>query len=238
MGALWEEAIKYHNFPLTALVGLVMVYWLLTIFGIFDSDAFEPDLDLDVDVDVDIDVEADVDVDAHSDLGHGISSTGGMGLLRTFGLGEVPLVVLLSVLIISMWVIAIFANYILNPLNSLLIAFLLAIPNFIVSMFVMKFTTMPLRPFFRALRQDPDAPEPVVGRTGTVRSSEVSETFGQIEVPTKGTPLYLNARIAAGDETLKKGDEALVYKFCKENGIYMVRKSKLAEIEQEPEVAE
>jgi hypothetical protein len=146
-------------------------------------------------------------------------------MLRFFGLGDIPLMVLLTVLVLSLWALAILANYLINPGGSILIALALLVPNFVVSLFVMKYATAPLKPFYRALQKDPDAPVPVIGRTGVVRSSEVTDSFGQIEVPTKGSPLYLNARTAQGEVPLKKGDEALIYRFLKEAGIYLVRRS-------------
>ena len=227
MGEFWEEAFKFYNFPLTLLMGVVGVFWVLTVFGVFDTDSFEPDIDADIDVDIDVDADVDVDADAH--VHHVEGSSSGLWLMRAFGLGDVPLMVLLSVLIFSMWSIAIFSNYYLNSGGSTLLALVFIIPNFIASLFVMKFVTMPFRPLFRALKTDPDAPEPVIGRTGTVRSSEVTESFGQIEVSTKGTPLYLNARIAPKDEPLKRGDEALIYRYLKDDGVYLVRKSTLIE---------
>ncbi len=217
MGELWEQATRIHNFPLTVVLGLLLAYWLLTVLGIFGSDG-----GVEADADVDLDVDAGVDGDIGAG-GHG-GEIGGVGMLRFFGLGDVPAMVMLTVLVMSMWVIAILSNYVLNPGGSVLVALLLAVPNFVVSLFVMKYAVMPLKPLYRKMREDADAPEPVVGRTGTVRSSEVTEAFGQVEVPTRGTPLYVHARTAGGDEVLRKGDEALIYKFVKETGVYLVRK--------------
>ncbi|MDB4773036.1 hypothetical protein OAG20_03255, partial [Verrucomicrobiales bacterium] len=76
MSELLQESLRFYNFPITVCFVLVVLFWMITVFGIVDSDALEPNLDLDADVDVDAQV-------------HGGSI--GLGLLRFFNLGEVPL---------------------------------------------------------------------------------------------------------------------------------------------------
>ena len=64
----------------------------------------------------------------------------------------------------------------------------------------------------------------MVGRSGTVRSHELDERSGQVEIKEKGEVLLLNARLSGGSDPLKRGDEVIVYEYDTESGIYYVKK--------------
>ena len=49
MKELWEQALIGYNLPLTAMFGLVTVFWLLTILGTMDLDFLDFDFDVDSD---------------------------------------------------------------------------------------------------------------------------------------------------------------------------------------------
>lgn len=97
MTELVQESLRFYNLPITVCFVLVLVFWVLTVVGIMDTDSLEPDLDLDMDADV--------------DAGGGSL---GLGLLRFFNVGEVPVLVLVSVLISLVWAGAIWSNHALN----------------------------------------------------------------------------------------------------------------------------
>ncbi len=209
MSDLLHEALKLPNFPLTILLGLVVLFWVLTIVGAADTDSLEPDLDVDLD--------ADADADAHG-------SSFRLGLLRFFNLGEIPLMVLLSVLIALMWGTSVLLNYYLNPQGSLPLAAGLLLGNFIVCLFATKLVTTPLKPFMRALRAG-EKHRPVVGRSCIIKTSEVTEDFGQAECEDEsGNPLLLHVRISEGQKPLSKGDRALVVETLDNAQTYIVRK--------------
>ncbi|MDB4465561.1 hypothetical protein N9057_04675, partial [Akkermansiaceae bacterium] len=50
MKEIWEQATIGYNMPFTILLGLVLLFWIVSLFGIGDFDA---DLDVDVDLEVD-----------------------------------------------------------------------------------------------------------------------------------------------------------------------------------------
>ena len=54
-------------------------------------------------------------------------------------------------------------------------------------------------------------------------TSQVTPTFGQLEIKTKGAPILVNVRTTS-DTVLKKGDNAIVYDEDKEKGVYFVEK--------------
>ena len=63
----------------------------------------------------------------------------------------------------------------------------------------------------------------VVGRSGKVRSHELDEQSGQVEIEEKGEVILINARLADGSEPLSQGAEVIVYDYNDERGIYYVR---------------
>ena len=42
---LWEQAILPYNLPFTILLGLVVVFWILTLLGAVGMDSLDVDLD-------------------------------------------------------------------------------------------------------------------------------------------------------------------------------------------------
>ncbi|MGY8686980.1 MAG: hypothetical protein ACKVHP_04490 [Verrucomicrobiales bacterium] len=133
---LIQEAFRTYNLPLTVSFLLVLAFWGMTVLGVVDTDSLEPDLDLDT----------DADADAH---------TLGFGLFRFFNVGEVPLMILLSVLITLVWAGALVSNFYLNPGHSHALAFGYFLANGLVSLFLTKLLTTPLKPL---------TPRPVITR--------------------------------------------------------------------------
>jgi hypothetical protein len=190
---IWEEALVGHNLPLTVLLGLVLLFWIVSLFGVGD---FDSDLELDLDADGDV----------------GSGSEGALGfVLRIVNAQDIPLMLVVSLLTLFMWAIAIASNYYFNPDHRAGLALLFLVGNFFVSVLVVKVITQPLRPFFRSLKHDRDHQEPLIGSTGQVKSRTIDETFGQCEVVrSKGAPALLNCRLAEGEKPLQRGDGILV----------------------------
>ena len=208
MGELIQAAFSPVNLVLTVLLILVVLYWLMVILGALDVDLF----DIDLDADIDADADADVDI-----------ADGGFlrGLLLFFYIGEIPIMILVSILVLSMWSISVIANYRLNPSGSMLIGLPILAGNFVASLFVCKVFFMPFRKFFKALSKDANASRPVIGRICTITTTEVSKKMGQAEMSSKGAPILINV-VAEGDHVFHKGDEAVVTGKNSENGVYTI----------------
>ena len=184
-----------YNLPLTILLGLVGVFWLLSVFGAVDSDS------LDVDIDADADLE-------------GESGSVFDGVLKFVNAQDVPIMFILSLLTLYMWVIAIASNYYLNGGQSEMMALGFLCLNFIVSVLLVKYSTQPLRPMFRAIKNDQEHQEPLIGSSGFVKSRVLDESFGQCEITRpNGAPALLNCRLASEEKPLVRGDEILVIAF-------------------------
>lgn len=210
MKELWEQAILSYNLPLTILLGLVAVFWLLSVLGTVDIDGF--------------DFEVDADVDAEG-AGDGLSGLFGFAM-RFVNAHDVPVTIVLSLLSLFMWAGSVLANYYFNPAQSGLIAAGIFVGVFFASALLVKLVTEPLRPFLRQLKNEEDNQEPIVGLVGKVKSRVLDSNFGQIEVPrTNGAPALLNAILPDEGESLVRGDEVLIIDFDKDRDKYLVQSS-------------
>ena len=194
MNELFQEAFISVNLVFTTLLILVVLYWIMVILGALDIDMF------DIDFDADGDADFDTDMDSPGFL---------RAILEFFYVGEVPIMILVSILVLFLWFFSILGNYYLNPGRGILLGTGIAVGNFIVSVFIAKIFFMPVRVFFNSLNSDEDTIKKVVGKIGIVLTSQVSDKMGQIEIKTKGAPIVLYAKTEDGS-ILKKGDEALV----------------------------
>lgn len=217
MKELWEHAILFYNLPLTILLGLVLVFWLVSVVGAVDLDG----------LDLDFDVDADLDVDGEG-AASGLSGIFGFAM-RFVNAQDVPITIILSLLSVFMWATSLLANSYLNPGHSGWIALGLFVGNFFFSAILVKATTQPLRPFLRSLKAE-DTTEPLIGLVGTVKSRVLDKDFGQIEVPRiSGAPALLNAILPDGHDSLVRGDQVLVFDFDADRDKYLVKANRLPE---------
>jgi hypothetical protein len=217
---IWELSISPQVLPFTLLLIPIALYWLLAVVGLIDMDFLDVDLDTDVDVDVDAGPEIDTDVDAgHHTPGAGILH----GALRLMGANDIPIMAMMSIIIVLLWTLAMLGNLWFNPDQANLAGRIIGIVALVGAVLLARVITMPLRPFFRAMKKGGTENRPVIGRTGKVRTGKLTAESGQVLVEEKGDQLFLNARLMAGSDPLPRGAEVLIYKYDKETGIYYVR---------------
>ncbi len=199
---LFNASISLINLPFSVLLLLIVFYWLSVIVGALDIELF------------DIDLSSDMDMD----------HPGGFvnSFLNLLNIGEVPVMVVISVMILTGWCFSMLANYYLNSSMSLLIGAGLLVPNFIVSLVAAGLVTRPLRALFSTFDHE-DTHQKILNRVGTVTTSQVTPTFGQLEIETRGAPIVVNVRTT--EETiLEKGDKAIIYDEDRDKGVYFVEK--------------
>ncbi len=212
---LFQESISLVNLPYTVLLGLVVFYWAMYLIGAVGSDALESlGLDFDADADLDVDVDADAQVGVHGQGGF-LSS-----FLHFFYVGEVPVIVIFSILILSMWFVSVVVNHYLNN-TSVAIAMLLALPILLVGLIATKSIVMPLAPWLKEVLDQSSDKVQIVGKTCLVTSMEATPKYGQAELQTEGAPILLNVKTREG-VTMKKGAEAVVYDYDKADDTYLI----------------
>ncbi len=220
MNEVLHEALAMHNLPVTVLLGIILLYWLMVLVGAMDSD-----MDT-VDIHADADAHFEAHVDGHSDV-HSDNVLGGLFVRagRFLRLGQVPLMLVMSILALFMWPISMLGNYYLNGTadhRSTGLALLLLIPNFIISALATRLVTTPIAAGLKKLSLEADANLPIVGRHGRVQSFQVDHTYGQIEIPTDGAPLLVNVRTLDGADPLPKGTHVVVLE-ATEGHHYLIR---------------
>src|SRR5690606_31500467 len=199
------------NIVPTALLIFILIYWLIVVIGFIDIDSF--------DIDVDLDMEADV---------NGVGSVGWLNhVLYFFNLGQVPLMLFLSFLAIPMWFLAIIATEYL-VFDSVLLSYLLLIPNFIVSLFIAKILTQPFVKLFTALENHKEDDTEVIGKICTVVLNATDAKMGQAKVEGNGSVVLLNIKTRKGT-LLNKGETGLVIDYIKEKSYYIIEPYEIRE---------
>lgn len=197
--------------PITLLLGFCMLYWILNIIGFLDLDF------------LDFADDSDLDVDADHAGNHFADSVLGQAL-RFMNAAEVPLMVVLTVLFLSMWVCSVIVTSAVNPDHNNLISAGIFGSSFVVSVLAAKLITQPLRPLFKALRRGENDDEPVFGREATVVSLTLDQNGGQVEVPREqGAPALLSARLSTG-APVQRGDTVVLFARDENTGIYLARR--------------
>jgi len=231
MFEFFYEVLRPVNLPFTAMLAAVVFYWMLVLLGALDFNS-EPGIDVAHGHDVHVegavgghDAEHGGAMDAHD---------GGAfkALLQFLNFGNVPSMIVVSIIVLSMWTVSMISNRMLNP-GSYLIAFGLLVPNLIITAIITKVATAPLVKIFTALNKEYEEHKPVVGRTCRILTSEVTDKFGQAEIETSGSPLVINVR-AYSDARFEKGESALIIKEDREKNLYTV--AKLTTTNQQQEV--
>lgn len=220
-----SESVRLANLPFTILLACVIVYWLVMSFGLLDFDSgTEADVDMHIDTDADVHVEtgADMHAEADADLDGEIDSGWSASFFQFLNIGEVPLMVVLSIMSLSAWTLSMALNHYWNN-GSIWRAGLLLVPNLIVTCLITHFLTRPFKSLFKALNREYEEHVPMIGRTCTITTSEASTEFGQAQIETRGAPLLINVR-TSGDAVLRKGDTGLVIKEDKAKSIYTIVK--------------
>ena len=235
MMEIWRESITVYTLPATFLLGLCLVYWLFVILGALDIDAidFGGGHDVHADLDTgshggsghaDLHADGELHADAHADADGGLETGDGwlLSIMKFFNMLDVPVMIFVSVMSLALWFFQVNLNWLLNGNGEALLGFGLLFGSFIGSMFVGKAAALALRPSFKKLNEG-EKPIEVIGMEAVVKSAQVDQKYGQIEVDKGGAPLVLNARVAEDSEPISKGTTVIVYREDQDKGIYFVR---------------
>jgi hypothetical protein len=197
---LYQEAIAPHNLPLSLLLSLVVLYWLLVIFGLFGLETELPDLG---------EPGADLPTEpGGTPLGGAWLSAG-----RLIGLAQVPLVVWGSFFVLFLWGFCVIGNFYYNgtpATRSLGTAAWIFGGGIIISLILTKLVTLPVGRLFSAMNEADNESVSVLGQTATVATIELTTSAGQVQLGNVGAPVLLNARLEAGHAALPKGATVVI----------------------------
>jgi len=201
-----DAATSFPSVIYTVLLGVVLVYWLLSLIGIVDIDSGPV---------IEAELHTDADIDEIGDLA---------SYLVGLGLNGVPFSVVLSLLVLVSWTLTCLAAMWLLPLLPtsllrgaaglavMLIALAVAIP-------VTARLIRPLRGLFVTHTAISNAA--LVGQACKVLTATVDEKFGRAEVTTRGAPV--NIRVwAETPNTLNKGSQARILDYDAASARYLI----------------
>lgn len=201
----------------TFLLIIVLLYWLMAFIGVFDIDMF--DADIDVEFETDFETEASINPDAE-----GLS--GLAGFMLNWGLTGVPITVVISLLIVTSWLICYLATSLILvhiPMDIIRYAIGAAL-IFICFAFSIPITAWSIRPFKGLfIAHTAVKKESLIGQECEVTTGKVTEDFGQASLEDGEAGMILSIR-ASTDKQLKKGDKVILIEYNKEDDCYIVAK--------------
>jgi len=204
------NALAFPTIFYTGLLALVVLYWLISIFGLGGFDA----------------VEADIDIDATDDAG------GLAGWLSKFRLDGIPLTLSISLIIFVSWILCFYmvelflnnmAKNIDNELVHIALGFWLLVLSPALALPIVIALLSPLKPFFKKLRKETKgaSAHDFVGRTATIRSGKVNQTHGTVELSDGGAGLILQVR-AKEPNDYTAGDQVILKEYLAESNTYSI----------------
>jgi hypothetical protein len=207
MTSFLDAASSYPTLIYTALLGVVLFYWLLALVGVVDFEASG--------IDIDTDLQADAGADDVGELA---------AYLVAFGLNGVPFSVVVTLMVLVAWTISCLAGMWLLPMVPttllqvlagsavLLVSFALALP-------VTARAIRPMRGLFVTHRALSNAA--LVGRQCVVLTSSVTEDFGRAEISTRGAGLNIRVWADTPNE-LTKGSRAVIVEYDPAGERYLI----------------
>jgi hypothetical protein len=231
---IWQLATSPGVLPATLLLIPILLYWIIGALGVFnlDLDGVDPSaghlggdgMHHSAADSGGVHSHAD-SADAASDGSQGDQHDGVFsnimaGMTRLVNARDIPLMAVLSLITIFFWSCLMITHHLCTAFVP---EWALALASLAGAILLTRVATIPLRPFFLALKKDSETHLPVIGRTGIVRTWELSDRSGQIEVPDRIGPMLLNARLKPGVDPVPKGTEVIVFEHDPARGIYYVK---------------
>ncbi|OPZ88733.1 MAG: hypothetical protein BWY74_03013 [Firmicutes bacterium ADurb.Bin419] len=199
---LLKTSITGVNLIPTTLLGIVVLYWIIVIIGAIDIDFFDFDLDL-----------PDGD----------IVSNPFYEFLGFLNIGDIPFMLVLSVFSLSFWIIAMSIS-VSSFVSAMWISAVLLLPNLVVSLFITKVVTYPLKGLFRGILKDTESEIKIEGQLCTLLCDITYGRLGQAEIDRVGSSILINVKIDDEQENMYKGDKAFVIKKDSDKDCYIIKK--------------
>ena len=201
----------------TFLMVIVFFYWLIALLGVIDIDMF----DVDIDIETDFETEVSINPDAQ-----GLS--GLAGFMLNWGLTGVPITVVISLLIITSWLISYLATSLILvhiPFDIIRYAIgaALIFICFAISIPITAWTIKPLKGLFIA--HTAVKKNELIGQECEVKTGKVTEDFGQAILEDGEAGMILDIR-SPSEKNIKKGDKVLLIEYIKKDDCYNVAKIK------------
>ncbi|MGX5175402.1 hypothetical protein ACUR5C_15385 [Aliikangiella sp. IMCC44653] len=208
MSEIWAAAVTYPTAIFTTINLVLIGFWLLVAFGLFDIEFLSVDLDID------------------SELQPSVQNIGGFaGLLSTLGLTGVPITIVFTIVSFIAWLLSYIGVYIglswnENTFIQIILGSLLLIASFAFALPISAQIIKPMRPLFRQLYGDSGVKN-LIGAQCKIRSSRVDENFGEASCDIDGANLIVKVRAEKGQQ-LATGELVRIIDFDPQQNTYFV----------------
>ncbi|SFL87740.1 hypothetical protein [Marinobacter zhejiangensis] len=197
MEAFLAITFSFPTVIFTVLLAVAVIYWLISLLGL-----------------VDLDGDADMDIDSSADVG---------GLMVTLGLQGVPLPLVLTLLFLSSWLLAYFADLLFGAMfgggwGHVMFGLLVIPAALFVGLLVTSVLVRPLRPLFRRAYKRPMQKQ-VIGTACVVLAFNESSGKGRAEAHRDGAHLILQIR---SDAPLARRDRVVLVEYLSDQQAYWV----------------
>lgn len=211
MQAFLDIALGFPTVIWSALIGVVLVYWLFVILGALDLEL--------LDLDIDFDAEGDFDVDVDGAAVDGSASPLAQ-LAGALGIGKVPVTILVTFFTFAGWVLSYFGTLYATPVIRFgAVGALLFAASFALAIPAMAAMAHPLKKVFETKTRRGGAD--LIGQVCEVTTGSVSERFGQARYDDGGAGLLLKIRCDSEND-LGRRAAALIIGYDREGDVYLV----------------
>lgn len=202
-----DAALAYPTMIYTALLGLVLFYWLLAMVGLVDFESGG--------IELESELQADADV---GDLGTLAS------YLVALGINGVPFSIVVSLMVLISWTLSCLLGMWLLPLVPTTVLTLVAGTGVLLLCPVLALPVTarlirPLRGLF--VTHNAISNQALVGRTCKVLTTRVDQSFGRAEVSTRGAGVNISVW-ADEPNQLGKGSLARIVEYDPERQRYLI----------------
>jgi len=194
----------------TGLLGLMLLYWLISMMGFIDFDFGGDGLDFDIDA----------------------SDAPSSGWLSKLKLDGIPVTISLSLIILFSWIICfLLVHFYRGEISEIkqgwietVIGFWIIILAPVLSALITGALLTPFKPIFKKMGKQAEGRKAssLVGHIAKLRTNKVTMDFGDAEIENEGASLILKVRAEEPNE-MKRGDKILITKYIAEQNIYKVR---------------
>ena len=223
----------------SVLLGLAILYWLLVVLGLFDLGIFEGLFEGSVEGAVEGLAEGMVEgvaegmaegvaegvadglAEGATDAASEAALAGQPGCLGLFAVGEVPISISGTLLLVFAWLfsfggVALLANL---AVTGLLVSIGLGVLAVVLALGSTSVAVKPLRKLFRmapvTMRRD------LIKRLCVLTTLRVDEKFGQAEVDDDGSVLLVQVRCRRKND-MTRGDRAIIYEYDASNEVFWI----------------
>ncbi|KTF11425.1 ubiquinone biosynthesis protein UbiH [Pseudoalteromonas sp. 10-33] len=195
-------ALTFPTIIFTALLLVVILFWVITLLGFADIDMFESDLDIEPS-------------SSNSNSAHSASN---------FGFGSIPITVSISLVVMLSWLISIYAHkffaYLLcDGVLFYVFGLVMLVVSAIIALPIAVIISKPLQRFFSSVETSRSSD--LLGLECVVVTGKVTQTFGQGRVNFQGTEQLIEIR-SHDEHPFSSGDTVVLLEHIKEQHCYIV----------------